>query len=178
MRLIFAAIAAAVIAPMAVNAASTSTVSIGNPTGNGTALVTPTHQLQTVTTPPNNEVRAIGAIPSASCQPIYVPPAGKAIVVTQITYDMGTGVQGQESYGVLEPADCNDNTYDFADTVQGYEAQSHTFPTGMPMPSVGFRYEIGSNAVLVAISGYLIPATQLPPAPMPPAGPMKGMPKR
>ena len=169
------AVAVAIIAP-GVYAAATSVVAIGNPTGNFTAYVTQAHQLQTGLTAPNNVVQTAAAIPTGTCVIVYTPPAGKAIVVTQITYDLGTGTQGIGSSAVLENGGCN-GAYDFADTSQAYEAQSHTFPTGLPMPSVAVRSTgTGNGQILVAISGYLIPATELPSAaPVPTLGRMRGM---
>ena len=65
---------------------------IGNTTGNTTATVIPgTHQLETATTAPNNMVRTMVAISPHQCSAVYIPPAGKAIVVTEITYDLGNG---------------------------------------------------------------------------------------
>jgi hypothetical protein len=167
------AVAMAIIAP-AVYATATSVVTIGNQNSSATALVTATRQLQTVTTAPTNVVVAIGGAAANDCVPIYTPAAGKAIVVTQVTYDVGDGTQTHESYGVLKDANCN-HSYDLVDSVQAYETQSHTFPTGMPMPGVAISNQYGAASVIVAVSGYLIPATQLPPEPPQLHGRIKGM---
>lgn len=85
---------------LGVYAAATSVVSIGNPNNNATAVVTPTHQLQTALTAPSNVVHAFVFIPSG-CSTLYTPPTGKAIMVTQITYDLGNGTQGTENFAEL-----------------------------------------------------------------------------
>src|SRR4051812_28442421 len=77
----------AVIASTGLYAAATSVVSIGNTTGNATAVVTGSHQLQTALTAPNNVVHAVATV-SSGCLTVYTPPAGKAIVVTQVTYNL------------------------------------------------------------------------------------------
>lgn len=154
------AVAMAVIAP-AVYAAANSIVAIGNQSGTTTAFVTPTRQLQTVTTAPTNIVQRFSGANAGQCAPVYTPPSGKAIVVTQITYKLGTGTQGAESYGLLTDAGCN-NVYDLADTIDAHETQSHSFPTGRPMPSIALDNYVGSGAIQITVTGYLIPASQLP----------------
>ena len=158
-------VAVALIASPSIYAAATSVVSLGNPTGNATAaVVAGTHQLQTVTTGPTNLVAAAGSALPGNCTAVYIPPPGKAIVVTQITYDFGTGTQGTESSGGMEDASCNGHVYDFVDTIQAYETQAHTFPTGLPLAGVGiYNSSFGSAPIAVSLTGYLIPATQLPP---------------
>lgn len=157
-------VAMAVIASAGVYASVNSTVAIGNPASSATALVTATRQLQTTVTAPTNVVHVFAKI-SSSCGVVYAPPAGKAIVVTQITYDLGTGTQGNEYYAELGAADCSGN-YDIADTVQGYETETRTYPSGLPMPSIGIvGGGTGGSGNFVYVTGYLIPATQLPPEP-------------
>jgi hypothetical protein len=167
------AVAMAIIAPVVY--AATSVVVIGNANGAATALVTRTHQLQTVTTAPTNVVNAVG-VTGPGCETVYTPPSGKAIMVTQVTYDLGTGNAGTEAYGVL--TDASSAVRDFADTEQGFESESRTFPTGLAMSGVGICSNIGNSEVIVAVSGYLIPATQLPPEPPQYHGRIKGMARR
>jgi hypothetical protein len=83
-------------------------------------------------------------------------------------------MQGHESYAALGPADCS-ATYDYGDTIQALEAQSHTFPTGLPMASVGVYNGVTGIPIFVSITGYLIPAAQLPPDTPESRGPIKGM---
>lgn len=171
-----AAVAAAAIVPVSAHAAGPSTVVIGNPNNNSTAVVTQTHQLQTTIIAPKDVLHFAVGIAPGTCGPVYTPPTGKAIVVTQITYDLGSGAQGTESYGELATSGCS-AIYDIGDTVQAYEAQSHTFPTGLPMPSV-YINNGSSVPILVTLTGYLIPATQLPEEGPQAAGPIKGLPNR
>jgi hypothetical protein len=157
---IFASAVAVAIIGSGAYAVSNSIVAIGNPGNTTTAVVTPTHQLQTVMIAPANMVHAVVAASPGVCHVVYAPPAGKAIVVTQITYDLGTGTSG-ESRAALTDAAC-DTAYDYVDTSQAYETQTRTFPTGLPMPGVGLSVFVGTTPVTVAVTGYLIPASQLP----------------
>jgi hypothetical protein len=160
-------------------AVSNSIVAIGNPGNTTTAVVTPTHQLQTVMAAPANVIHAAAAIGDA-CTTVYTPPPGKAIVVTQITYDIGSGTAtpATDYFATLYgDVDCM-NGYDVADTYQGFETETRTYPTGLPMPSI---YVVGSQAsdsTLIIVTGYLIPATQLPPEPPQYHGRIKGMVRR
>lgn len=170
------AVAAAAIIPVSVRAAGPATVTVGNPSGSTTAYVTPMRQLQTTIIAPINVVSATGLVESGgTCETVYTPPPGKGIVVTQITYDLGSGAQGTESNVELVPG-CN-SPEDYADTVQAHEEKSHTFPTGLPMPDVTLA-NFGPTPIYITLSGYLIPATQLPPqVPQNPAT-MKRVPRR
>jgi hypothetical protein len=168
------AVAVAIIAP-GVYAASSSIVSIGNPNNNATALVIGgTHQLQTAITVPANVVHAAGSAGNSSCHTVYTPPAGKAIVVTQITYQAGSGTPGTENFGGFFDLGCNTG-YDFVDTVQAYETETRTFPTGLPLTGVAINSTGGW--ITVFLTGYLIPATLLPAAAPQAAVPVKGMPR-
>ena len=175
MRLLFAAAAAAaVIAPLPAFAVSGSTVSIGNTNNAATATVTSTHQLETTLTAPNNVVVAGNSINANTCGAVYTPPAGKAIMVTEITYVIGAGTTGA-NIAELAPAGCG-TVYDLMAIESGVETQSHTFPTGLPMPNV-YVANTCNCAVETTISGYLIPATALPPSP-PQGTVLKGFPRR
>src|SRR5579875_2733170 len=112
-------------APAAVYAASTSTVSIGNPTGTTTANVDPEKQLLSNAASPSNVVDVLGEADPDSCETVYTPPAGKAIVVTHVTYDLGTGTAGQDMPGSLTDANCG-GFYDLVDTTQPYETETRT----------------------------------------------------
>src|SRR6059058_4707459 len=87
-------IAAAVIAPTAVYAAATSTVAIGNTANSNTATVTTQHQLLSTIVGPKQVVHFEGGTGTSGCFPVYTPPAGKAIVVTSVAYDLGSAVTG------------------------------------------------------------------------------------
>ena len=166
------AVAVAIIAP-GVYAASSSIVSIGNPNNNATALVTTgTRQLQTVTTAPGNLVHTWKGVPNGGCTPVYTPPAGKAIVVTQVTFSAGSGAQGSENFGgVFGPGCSSGSQFDMFDTVQAYESESRTYPTGVPLAGVAAFSSGGYSWVFV--SGYLIPAANLPPEAPQVSGPSK-----
>jgi hypothetical protein len=100
------AVAVAIIAP-GVYAATSSIVAIGNTSNDVTAYVVGgTHQLQTVTTSPRNMVHAVTNVISG-CKTVYTPPAGKAIVVTQVTYSLGSGTPGTENFGGLFGPGCS-----------------------------------------------------------------------
>jgi hypothetical protein len=152
-------VAAAIIAPTVVYAAATSTVAIGTPTNTNTVGITATHQLLTAMVSPSSVVRTGIATSALSCTRTYLPPAGKAIVVTEVTYRVGTGTEGNDSWAELADEGCN-NTYDIAETVRAYDSQTRTFPTGLPMASISIRS--GPGTAIVFITGYLIPASSLP----------------
>jgi hypothetical protein len=157
-------VTAAVVAPTAVYAAATSTVAIGNANGAATATVTGNHQLLTTTVAPKDVVHAVGSA-SNSCAAVYVPPAGKAIVLTSVTYDMFNNTAGNQNFAVLTGlagAACT-GPYDVVDTDLVNESETRIFPIGLPMPSVGIQASGGT--VQVYLTGYLIPASQLPAAP-------------
>jgi hypothetical protein len=97
---------------------------------------------------------------------VYTPPAGKAIVVTQVTYDLDSGTEGTESYVALHgTGDCSDTEADFGDSIHAEDAQSRTFPTGLPMSAVAMTAG-GVGYAITNISGYLIPASQVPEPPV------------
>jgi hypothetical protein len=163
-------VTAAIVAPVGVYAAATSTVSIGNTNNANTATVTPTNQLQTTMIAPKSVVRFEGAVATGgNCSSIYTPPTGKAFVVTQITYDLGTGTTGNEAYAELEESCPGSYPFDFADTSQAFETQTHTFPTGLPVAAVNIWCGAGNGFCIASGTGYLIPATQLPAATPPTA---------
>jgi hypothetical protein len=161
---IFASVvAASVIAPTVVYAAATSTVAIGTTANSSTANVTTQHQLLTATVAPRDVVRFDGAVAGTVCQPLYTPPAGKAVVLTSVTFDVATGTAGVAAYGYLLDASCG-TIYDYVDSRQASETQSRTYPIGLPMPSVGIFGGSGQVVIRAYITGYLIPASQLPAA--------------
>ncbi|MFL6237907.1 MAG: hypothetical protein ACJ735_00245 [Actinomycetes bacterium] len=154
-------VTAAIVAPTAVYAAASSTVAIGNTSGTTTATVTPQHQLLTTTIAPRDVIRTSGAVGGTVCQPVYIPPAGKAVVLTSVTFDVGTGTAGAAAYGYLLDASCG-TIYDYVDTREASETQARTYPIGLPMPSVGLFGGSGDVVIRAYITGYLIPAGQLP----------------
>lgn len=156
-------VTAAILAPTALYATASSTVAIGTTTNGRTANITANHQLLTTTISPQHVVHAYG-FANNGCLDVYTPPAGKAIVVTSVTYDMFGNNPGNENIALLTDATCN-ILYDEAETTLADETESRTFPIGLPMPSVGIRHAGGDAAGAgVWITGYLIPASQLPPA--------------
>ncbi|MGB9376851.1 MAG: hypothetical protein WCB04_04975, partial [Mycobacteriales bacterium] len=162
-------VSAAIIAPTAVYAAAASTVAIGNTGNSVTATVTPNHQLLTTTTAPKDVVEARGSS-GTGCGTLYVPPAGKAIVVTSVTYDLYGHTAGTETFSFLYDVGCN-TPYDIADTTEAAKTETHTFPIGLPMPSVAVSANGG--AAIAFFTGYLIPVSQLPAA-----GPAMKLPAR
>ncbi len=167
------AVTVAVSAPTAVYAAASSVVAIGDTTSTRTASVTTQHQLLTTPIAPRQVIHGSGGYAYNSCLSVYTPPAGKAVVVTSVTYDIGSGTAGTDAFGYLTDATCSSN-YDVAETTQGFETQQHAFPTGLPMPSLGVYSFNGYIAVW--FTGYLIPASQLPATAAPAHGPMPAHP--
>ena len=154
-------VSAAVIAPTAVYAAASSTVAIGATTTSTTANVTASRQLLTTTVAPRAVLRVFGGV-STGCNTVYTPAKGKAIVVSEVTYQLGSGTTGTLTAGTLR--DGSDlNIYDLVETSQGYDSQTRTFPIGLPLPSISICADAG-DGVAVALTGYLIPASQLPAA--------------
>lgn len=151
-------ICASLIAPVGVYAASLTKVALASPSGT-TAGITTQHQLLTTTIPSSRVIRISGGS-VGGCKTIYTPPQGKAIVVTSVTYTYGSGTNGVEHFGGLGPASCS-TIYDQIDTVQAYDTVQHTWPTGLPMPSVGLTNS-GAGLINVFIVGYLIDAGALP----------------
>jgi hypothetical protein len=159
---IFAGIVtAAIIAPIGVYAAATSTTAIGNISNATTATVTSQHQLLTSQIAPNNVVHVFVGFGGDFCTSVYTPPAGKAIVVTEVNWDIGSGTAGTEAYAELATSDCA-QYYDIADTTQGFDDPRFTYTTGLPLPSVGVRNGTTAYGGVVEITGYLVPASHLP----------------
>ena len=153
-------ICAAVLAPASVYAATLTKTLIAGPGGTNVASVTSQHQLLTTPIGPAQVVRAVKTW-SAGCTSVYAPPAGKAIVVTSVVYNYGTGVEGNEEYsGLLDHCGIGGTVYDQIDGVKKYDTLQHTFPTGVPMPSIALS-NVGGT-VTVFVYGYLIPASSLP----------------
>jgi hypothetical protein len=164
-------VSAAVIAPTAVYAAVNSTVAIGTKTSSVTANVTQNRQLLTATVAPKDVIHINLYTPTTNgCSGGYTPPAGKAIVIMEVTYALGSGTAGLSRSAALETINCT-NGYDWVETVQARETQSHVFPIGLPLPSVGL-YNGGGGTVYADMTGYLIPATQLPAAAVVTQGPV------
>ncbi len=167
------AVTVAVIAPTAVYAAATSMVAIGDTTSTRTVSVTTQHQLLTTPIAPRQVVH-FGGGAVTSCTTVYTPPAGKAVVVTSLTYEIGSGTAGDNAYGYLTDPGCTNN-YDVIDTNEAYETQQRTFPTGLPLSGVAI-YRITSSYFVIYGTGYLIPASQLPATAAPAHGPMPAHP--
>lgn len=81
--------------------------------------------------------------------------------MTAVVYNFGSGTDGTENYGGLATSNCSGAIYDQIDTEQAYETLEHTYPTGLPMPSVGITNN-GSGIITVFITGYLVNASQVP----------------
>jgi len=166
---IFAATALLVVAlPTGVYAAAKiSAVHIEDGAGTTLAAVDPEGQLLSASTSPANTVHVFttGAGSTVGCHAIYTPPAGEALVVTSLTYDLGSGTAGTEVWGFLySSSTCATFPVDSADTTQGYDTFQHTFPTGLPVSSLGYYNEKASSSTYVGVTGYLIPASQVPSA--------------
>ena len=153
-------ICAAVIAPASVYAASLTKIALYNSSGTYAAAVTPDHQLLTTPTGSNRVVRISGGSNTANCKTIYTPPAGKAIVVTSVVYDFGSGSANVEQFGGLGPVNCT-AIYDQFDGVLAFQTIQHTYPTGLPMSSIAISNST-NKLVNVFIVGYLINSTSLP----------------
>lgn len=151
-------IGAAAVAPVSVYAASIAKTAIAGTNGT-VASVTPQHQLLTTTIAPSQVVH-IAVASYVTCKSVYKPPTGKAIVVTSVVYNYGSGSAGVENYGGLTTSNCLGNVYDQIDTVQAYETLEHTFPIGLPMPTIGLTNN-GSGTIAVFITGYLVDASQV-----------------
>jgi hypothetical protein len=154
-------VSAAVIAPATVYAATITKVALVGSDGT-TAGVTPQHQLLTVPIGPSKVVHAVKVVHSG-CTVVYSPPAGKAIVVTSVVYNFGSGTQGTEVFGGMFGPGCTAaNQVDQIDQIDKFGSVEHTFPTGVPLANVSFTSSGSDLAVFVV--GYLIDATSLPAA--------------
>lgn len=152
-------IAAAVIAPTTVYAASLAKTALVGLRGTNTADVTRQHQLLTTPIGPSRVVHANAGVPGP-CKAIYTPPAGKAIVVTSVVYTYGSGVQGSEDFGGLfSGAGCGD-IVDQIDQIDKFGSIEHTFPTGLPMKAV--YGDSSGGQINYFLTGYLINAADLP----------------
>jgi hypothetical protein len=152
-------VSAAVLAPASVYAVTASDVRlVGSPAANY-ASVTTQHQVLTAPISPQNVVTAVTVVQSG-CQTVYTPPAGKAIMVTSVTYNYGSGTAGVENFGGLLDGACS-KVYDQIDGVAAYDVIQHTFPTGIPMAGVAATSS-GTGAITVFIQGYLIPSSAVP----------------
>lgn len=152
-------ICAAIIAPASVYAASITKVLVAGPGGTNVATVTAQHQLLTAQISPSQVVRVVKLVPPGGCTTVYTPPAGKAIVVTSVVYDFGSGAAGVENFGGLFNSGCS-KIYDQIDGVQAFDTLQHTWPTGLPMSGISMT-AVGGE-ITVFVYGYLISATSLP----------------
>jgi hypothetical protein len=152
-------ICAAVIAPASVYAAAITKVALTGASGTNVASVTTQHQLLTAPVTPSQVVRVSGGSLSG-CKTVYTPPAHKAIVVMSVVYTFGSGTNGVEHFGGLGPAGCS-SIYDQFDGVQAFDTIQHTFPTGLPLPSVAISNS-GAGEINVFVIGYLIDSSGLP----------------
>jgi len=166
-------VTAALIAPAGVYAAVNSHVAIGNVGNSTTATVTPDHQLLATTIDPKSIVRFSGGNLSGGCQPIYIPPAGKALMITNVTFELDSGAPGAHSIEYLLNGDCVDY-YDVVVTTQAYFTEQHTYPAGLPVASLAISNNYLASVFVV---GYLIPASQLPPN-VPSVGKLPRLPHR
>jgi hypothetical protein len=154
-------VCAAVIAPATVYAATITKVALVGSDGTG-AGVTKQHQLLTVPIGPSKVVHAAKVV-HGGCTVVYAPPAGKAIVVTSVVYNFGSGTQGTEVFGGMFGPGCAPATLvDQIDQIDKFGSVQHTFPTGVPLGNVSATSDGSDLAVFVV--GYLIDATSLPPA--------------
>lgn len=164
-------VCAAVIAPATVYAAAVAKTALVGAHGTNIAAVTPQHQLLTTEIGPSHVIRLSGGSIQSGCKTFYTPPAGKAIVITSITYTYGSGTQGVEHFGGLGPIGCS-SIYDQIDTVQAFETVQHTFPSGLPLSGIGLSNG-SSKLINIFVVGYLIDATDLPTAKSPRSVPVK-----
>lgn len=156
-------VSAAVIAPVSVQAVAPSQTALVQPgTGTPVSRITAQRQLMTTQVSPEMVVHAASVTPSnQGCKTVYTPPAGKALMVTSVVYDYGSGTNGVENYGGLFDLGCV-HIYDQIDGVQAYDTISRNFPSGIPMNGVAMTSSGGS--ITVFVYGYLIASSQLPSA--------------
>ena len=158
-----AALVLGVAAPVSY-AAATSTVAIGNTSNGSTAYVDGERQLVTVNGVQPAQVISghVETAPTSHCNLLYTPPAGKGIVVTSVSYRSDNPDTSAAAFDVdlTRGPDCQFANYDVFDASQEHETQ-HTFPAGLPMPSLALWNGSGSF-VDVTFTGYLIPASQVP----------------
>ena len=153
-------IGAAAIAPGSVYAATLTKTLIAGPGGTNVASVTGQHQLLTVPIAPAQVMHANKNV-NGPCTAVYTPPAHKAIVVTSVVYNYGSGIEGNENFGGLFSGPCTAGTLvDQIDQVDKFGSVQHTWPTGLPMAAVYGNSAGGTISIFVV--GYLIPASALP----------------
>jgi hypothetical protein len=154
-------VCAAVVAPATVYAATITQVALVDKGGTG-ASITPQHQLLTIPIGPSRVVHA-AKVAHSGCTLVYSPPAGKAIVVTSVVYNFGSGTEGTEVFGGLFGPGCSAATQvDQIDQTDKFGSIQHTFPTGVPLANVSVTSS--GNDIAVFVVGYLIDATSLPTA--------------
>jgi hypothetical protein len=150
-------VAAALITPAGVYAAVNSHVAIGNVGNATTATVTTDHQLLTAVVPPHDILRFTGG-PNAKGV-IYDPPPGKALMLTNVTFDL-YGTAGTRSYVFLVANASTLEFYDGVETTLAHVTEQHTYPTGLPMPLLRIMSSYGLGTAWG--EGYLISDTELP----------------
>jgi hypothetical protein len=140
--------------------APTQTALVQPGTGTPVSRITAQRQLMTTQVSPEMVVRAVHVtLSNSGCQTVYTPPAGKALMVTSVVYDYGSGTNGVENFGGLFDLGCG-NIFDQIDGVQAYSTISRDFPAGIPMDGVAMTSSGGS--ITVFVYGYLIASSQLP----------------
>lgn len=152
-------VVAALIAPAGVYAAVNSRVAIGNLNDDVTANVTQQHQLLTTVIAPANLLTIGGSVTTNACKVIYRPPAGKALMLMNLTISLGTGTAGHEAKALVSDNFCI-LSYDFVDTSQAHDTEQRVYPAGLPLPALALE-SAGSPAFIAAV-GYLIPASSVP----------------
>lgn len=154
-------IGAAAVAPASVYAATLTKTLIAGPGGTNVASVTGQHQLLTTQIAPAQVIRAVKSLNTAGCTSVYTPPTSKAVVVTSVVFNYGTGIEGSEQFGgLVDRCGVGATVYDQFDGVEKFGTMQHSFPTGVPMPSIALTNSGAS--VTVFVYGYLIPVTALP----------------
>jgi hypothetical protein len=153
-----AIVVAALIAPAGVYAAVNSRVAIGN-TGNGvTAEVTNERQLLTTAVASNDVVRiAVFAI-FKGCRVLYIPPAGKSLVLLSATIEIRNSAPSNDTM-YISSGSCGAVWDIFASTL-ALDTQQHVYPAGLPINNLAIYNN--ATSVDVAATGYLIPVGQLP----------------
>jgi len=118
-----AIVTAALITPAGVYAAVNSHVATGNVGNATTATVNAEHQLLTTTVDPTDIVRVFANVTGAGCHKFYTPPAGKALVLANVTFTFASGIADTE----LADGSCT-HFYDEAATTQTVATERTRIP--------------------------------------------------
>ena len=161
-------VAAAMVVPGAAYATATLTQIVGT-NGTTVAQVSKAKQLYTTPSDPNTAVsfqNSYAGNTTSSCLTLATPPTGKALVITDIRYNVSAGDSSDLLY-VTNTSGCGAGGAVIEAVLTAGNGE-YTFPAGLPVhatSALSFHVANSSGSqdnVAVYADGYTVPSTVLP----------------